>query len=175
MEWTGARYADNPTVAVSMWIAAEPERVWRLVCDIALMPTLSAELQAVQWLDGADRPRVGAAFIGHNRHPAMGEWTTRSQIIACTEPREFAWTVGDPADPTASWAFQLAPHGNGTTLTYTAQLGPGRSGLSAAIEAMPEKEQKIIFVRLREFEAALTATLAGIKGLAENPAENGTR
>ncbi|WP_372346530.1 hypothetical protein [Streptomyces sp. KL116D] len=32
------------------------------------------------------------------------------------------------------------------------QLGPGRSGLSFAIDRMPEKEQKIVFVRMREFE-----------------------
>ena len=29
-------------------------------------------------------------------------------------------------------------------------MGPARSGLSIAIDAMPEKEQKIVFVRLRE-------------------------
>jgi hypothetical protein len=47
------------------------------------------------------------------------------------------------------------------------QLGPGRSGLSLAIDQMPDKEQKIVFVRLREFERNMTATLAHIKKLAE--------
>ncbi|GAA5168773.1 hypothetical protein GCM10023321_63340 [Pseudonocardia eucalypti] len=28
MEWTGARYADKPTVQVRTWIEAPPERVW---------------------------------------------------------------------------------------------------------------------------------------------------
>jgi hypothetical protein len=32
---------------------------------------------------------------------------------------------------------------------------------------MPEKEQKIVFVRLREFETGMKANLAGIKKLAE--------
>jgi len=49
------------------------------------------------------------------------------------------------------------------------QMGPGRSGLSVAIDQMPDKEQKIVFVRLREFEANMEATLALIKGLAEDP------
>ena len=47
------------------------------------------------------------------------------------------------------------------------RLGPGRSGLSIAIDQMPDKEQKIVFVRLREFEESMTRTLAAIKALAE--------
>ncbi|HTM85126.1 MAG TPA: SRPBCC family protein [Mycobacterium sp.] len=173
MEWTGARYADSPTVTASTRIAAEPERVWAVVSDIAVMPALSDELQAVEWTDGAAGPALGAAFLGHNRHPSIGEWTSRSQIIACDRPRAFAWSVGDPDAPAATWGFALTPESGdpvATTLTYTAQLGPGRSGLSLAIEAMPEKEQTIVFVRLREFETALTNTLAAIKRLAEGPA-----
>jgi len=50
------------------------------------------------------------------------------------------------------------------------QVGPGRSGLSYAIDRMPDKEQKIVFVRLREFEANMGATLAEIKRLAEGMA-----
>ena len=45
--------------------------------------------------------------------------------------------------------------------------GPARSGLSLAIDAMPDKEAKIVFVRLREREAALKHNLAAIKELAE--------
>jgi hypothetical protein len=46
-------------------------------------------------------------------------------------------------------------------------MGPGRSGLNLAIDAMPDKEQKIVFVRLRDMEAGLTGNLAAIKKLAE--------
>lgn len=48
------------------------------------------------------------------------------------------------------------------------QMGPGRSRLSMAIEAVPDKEQKVVFVRLREFEAVISKTLAAIKRLAEH-------
>jgi hypothetical protein len=48
------------------------------------------------------------------------------------------------------------------------QMGPARSGLSFAIDRMPEKEQKIVFVRMREFEANMTVTLEGFKKLAES-------
>ncbi|ASW92567.1 cyclase [Mycobacterium marseillense] len=168
MEWTGARYADTPTVEASTWIDADPHRVWSLVCDIALMPAVSNELKAVQWAEGSDGPRVGARFIGHNEHEAFGQWSTTSQIVACDEPREFAWAVGEPDNPAATWRFRLAPRDGGTALNYWMQMGPGRSGLSTAIDSMPDKEQKIVFVRMREFEAAIGKTLASIKRLAEH-------
>src|ERR1700761_4937925 len=107
VEWTGARYADNPTVEASTWIDADPARVWSLVSDIALMPTLSNELQSVEWLDGATGPRVGARFVGHNQHDAFGQWSSTSHIVACDEPRQFAWAVGDFEKPSASWRFLL--------------------------------------------------------------------
>ncbi|WP_082953066.1 SRPBCC family protein [Mycobacterium sp. 852002-10029_SCH5224772] len=168
VEWTGARYADAPTVEASTWIDADPARVWSLVSDIALMPALSDELKAVEWAEGSDGPRVGARFIGHNAHDAFGQWDSTSQIVACDQPREFAWAVGEPDDPAAMWRFRLAPRDEGTVLTYWMQMGPGRSGLSVAIESMPDKEQKIVFVRLREFEGAIGNTLAAIKRLAEH-------
>ncbi|OBG74919.1 cyclase [Mycobacterium sp. E2462] len=168
MEWTGARYADTPTVEASTWIDADPARVWSLVADINLMPSLSNELQSVQWAEGADGPRVGARFVGHNQHDAFGVWSTTSQIFACERQREFGWVVGDPERPSATWRFRLTPRDGGTALNYWMQMGPGRSGLSVAIDSMPDKEQKIVFVRMREFEAAIDKTLAAIKRLAEH-------
>ncbi|WP_197694723.1 SRPBCC family protein [Mycobacterium sp. 852002-51971_SCH5477799-a] len=168
VEWTGARYADTPTVEASTWIDADPARVWALVSDIALMPAFSDELKAVEWAEGSEGPRVGARFIGHNEHDAFGQWSSTSQIVACDQPHEFAWAVGQPDDPAAMWRFRLVPRDGGTLLNYWMQMGPGRSGLSVALEAMPDKEQKIVFVRLREFEGAIGKTLAAIKRLAEH-------
>ncbi|MGA7053274.1 MAG: SRPBCC family protein [Mycobacterium sp.] len=168
VEWTGARYSDCPTVEVSAWIDAEPDRVWDLVSDIQLMPTFSDELQSVDWLDGAAGPRLGARFVGHNKHDAFGQWSTTSHIVAFDQPREFAWAVGNPGNPAAIWRFVLAPSDGGTTLTFWMQMGPASSGLSAAIESMPDKEQKIVFVRMREFETAIGKTVAALKRLAEH-------
>lgn len=168
VEWTGARYADCPTVEASTWIDADADRVWSLVSDIALMPAFSNELKAVQWAEGFDSPRVGARFIGHNEHDAFGQWSSTSQIVVCDRPHEFCWAVGKPDEPAAKWRFRLAPRHGGTVLTYWMQMGPGRSGLSVALESMPDKEQKIVFVRLREFEGAIEKTLAAIKRLAEH-------
>lgn len=167
MEWTGARYEDKPTVEVRIWIDARPQRVWALVSDIALMPVMSKELQSVAWLDGADGPAVGARFVGHSKHDAFGEWSTTSHVIDCEPERVLAWAVEDPADPSAIWRFRLRPQDGGTELLEWMQLGPGRSGLSVAIDRMPEKEQKIVFVRLREFERSIASTLEQIKKRAE--------
>jgi hypothetical protein len=88
-------------------------------------------------------------------------------IVAYDPPRVFAWAVGDPEFPAATWRFSLEPRPGGTLLRQWVQVGPGRSGLSVAIEQMPDKEQKIVFVRLREFETYMGTTLAAIKRLAE--------
>ena len=167
MEWTGARYADNPTVEVRIWIDAPPARVWELVSDVEQMPAMSSELQSVTWLDGAAGPAMGARFTGHNRHEAMGEWEATSQVVECEPERVFGWAVGDAASPAAQWRFRLEPKDGGTELSEWVRLGPGRSGLSSAIDRMPDKEQKIVFVRLREFERNMTATLEQLKARAE--------
>ncbi|MFG2727840.1 SRPBCC family protein [Streptomyces canus] len=169
MEWTGACYADKPTVEVPIWIAAPPERVWELVSDIELMPRLSSELHSVEWLDGTTGPALGARFVGRSKHKDFGEWATTSHIVEYEPPRVFAWAVEDPQHPTAIWRFTLEPQDGGTLLRQWMQMGPGRSGLSFAIDRMPEKEQKIVFVRMREFESNIGATLEAIKKLAEEP------
>jgi uncharacterized membrane protein len=167
MEWTGARYADTPTVQVRTWIGAPPKRVWELVSDIQLMPTMSTELQSIEWLDEATEPSVGARFVGHSKHEALGEWSTTSEVIECEPERVLAWAVEDPQNPTAIWRFRLEPKDGGTELSEWMQMGPARSGLSFAIDRMPEKEQKIVFVRMREFEKNIAFTLDQIKRLAE--------
>ena len=167
MEWTGARYADKPTVEVRTWIGAPPGRVWELVSDVELMPAMSSELQSVEWLDGANGPAAGARFTGRSKHDAMGEWETTSQVVEFEPGRVFGWAVGDPASPSALWRFRLESKDGGTELSEWMQMGPGRSGLSFAIDQMPDKEQKIVFVRMREFERNITATLEQIKALAE--------
>ena len=167
MEWTGARYADRPTVEVRTWIAAPPTRVWTLVSDIGLMPRLSPELDSVRWLDDRDGPALGARFVGTSKHEALGEWSTTSHIVEYEPSRVLAWAVEDPQHPTALWRFTLEPENDGTLLREWMQMGPARSGLSFAIDHMPDKEQKIVFVRMREFEANMTVTLREIKKLAE--------
>jgi uncharacterized protein YndB with AHSA1/START domain len=161
-----ARLVSSPGTEVSTTIAATPLRVWRLVSDIELMPRLSSELQSVEWL-GGDGPRLGAQFVGINRHSAIGEWTTQSEVIEWEAPRVFAWAVGGRERPAAIWRFTLTPMDHGTTLTYRVQLGPGRSGVTLLVDRDPDRETVIVAARLRQFDEAMTATVEGIRTLAE--------
>jgi uncharacterized protein YndB with AHSA1/START domain len=161
------KYADGPTVEVEILVDAPPARVWELVTDINLPARFSAEFQGATWLADATGPAVGARFRGRNRHPAIGEWETTSHVVACEPERVFEWAVTDPDQPSASWRYSLEAQGSGTRLTQWMRIGPGRSGLSIAIDAMPDREDRIIERRQSEHRENMTATIEGIKALAE--------
>jgi hypothetical protein len=161
------RYADGPTAEATVHVSTPPDVLWPLVSDIHLVASLSSEVQEVAWLGEVREPAVGAAFRGRSRHRAVGEWTTTSRVVACDPPRVFAWAVEGPEDPAAMWRFELIPRGGGTDLRQWARMGPGFSFLCEAIEAMPEKEERIVAGRLREWQAAIEANLAALKELAE--------
>jgi uncharacterized protein YndB with AHSA1/START domain len=159
------RYADCPTVDADILIDAPIERVWQLVTDIELPSRFSSEFAGATWLD--DGPREGARFVGRNRHPAIGEWETTSIVKRFDPPHAFEWCVTDLDEPSAVWRFELEEEDGRVRLRQHAQMGPAPSGLSIAINAMPDKEERIVARRLEEFEANMRATLDGIKRLAE--------
>ena len=153
--------------AVSIDIAAPPERVWELITDVTLLPRFSTELQHAEWAEGFDAAALGAQFLGTNRHPAIGEWTTTSHIIEFEPPRLFSWAVGNPEMCAATWQFETNPISNGTRLRYTARLGPGQSGVTMLIKREPDRADEIVARRLAQWEAGMQATVAGIRELAE--------
>ncbi|HEX6657952.1 MAG TPA: SRPBCC family protein [Ilumatobacter sp.] len=159
------RYADGPTVEVTRHIAASAGDVWLLVSDISLPARFSSEFTGAEWLGGAHGAVLGACFAGHNQHSAIGTWTTTSTVIECEPGRTFAWAVGDAEYPSATWRFDLEADGDNTLLTFAARIGPGSSGLTPAIVAMPDKEERIIDRRLAEFRRNMEATLDGIAAI----------
>ena len=165
------RYRDCPTTQADLVIAAPAAVVWALVCDIQLPARFSSEFDGGQWLDGASAPALGAQFTGRNHHPAVGRWQTTSTICEYEPEQVLGWAVGDPVRPAARWRFTLAVQDGGTRLTQWMQIGPAPSGISPAIEARPDKESAILHRRLAEHQANMTATLAGIKELAEAEAQ----
>lgn len=148
-------------------VNAPVQTVWELVTDITLMPRFSTELQEIEWAEGSDCPCLGARFIGVNRHPSVGRWTTTSTVIEFDPPRAFAWAVGDPDNPAATWRFDLTDVAGGTALRHTANIGPGPSGVTMLIERAPDRAAEIVANRLGEVTAAMTATLAAIAETAE--------
>lgn len=159
----------RPEASASVDIAARPERVWDIVADVTLMPQWSTELLSVEWAEGFHASALGARFLGRNRHRAVGEWTTVSQIVVFDPPRAFGWVVGDPRNATATWIFELLPVRDATRLSYHAQIGPGPSGVTMLIEREPHRAQEIVANRLGQFRGSMQATLEGIRALAENP------
>jgi hypothetical protein len=92
-----------------------------------------------------------------------------STVVVCDEPRAFGWVVGDLTNPTATWRFELERVEGGTLLRLSARIGPGESGLSPVLAALPDKEERIVARRLKELRTNMAATVRGIRALAERP------
>ncbi|MGI9597174.1 MAG: hypothetical protein ACR2QK_13505 [Acidimicrobiales bacterium] len=106
----------------------------------------------------------------------MGEWSATCAVSALEPERVFEWTLagGQPPQKAARWCFDLSPETDGgSRLRFTAEMGPGPSGLTPAIERMPDREEEIVARRLSEWNANMIRTIEGIKALAEgtDPAE----
>jgi hypothetical protein len=167
------KYADCPTVEVSIDISAPPAVVWELVSDIELSGRFSTEVSGADWLEGNDGPALDAHFVGHSAHDAIGEWTTTCIVTGYEVERLFEWSViGRDDDVSSIWRYSIDDLGDGQVrLTHWFQMGPGRGGLNYAIEAMPDKEDRIVARRLGEHERNMERVVAGVKELAES---NGT-
>ena len=163
------KYADCPTASVSTDIAAPPAVVWALVSDIGLSSRFSSEVSGVAWLDGADGPGLGARFVGHSAHDAIGEWSTTCIVTAFEPEHVFEWSViGRDGDVSSIWRYTITETGDGGChLDSWFQMGPGRGGLNYAIEAMPDKEERIVARRLEEHRVNMQRVVDGVKGLAE--------
>lgn len=159
------RYADGPSAEAEAVIDAPVARVWKLVSDIELPARFSEEFQGARWID--DRVGVGARFVGRNAHAALGEWETTSWVTRWEPARAFGWSVTDPDDPSATWWFLLDEVDGKVRLRHGGRMGPAPSGLSIAIAAMPDKEERIVARRIEEWACNLQATVDGIKHLAE--------
>lgn len=158
------RYRDCPTVEVEERIAGDPAAIWALVTDITFPVGQSRELMAVEWLDGATEVAVGNRFRGRNRNENIGqEWETDCTVIEFEPPHRWVWQVGGLDGISATWGFEVDPGRDAVRVRQWARMGPGRSGLSLAIDAMPEKEGRIVAGRLSEWRDAIAANLAALK------------
>ena len=97
----------------------------------------------------------------------MGEWEVTCTVVDFEHERVFAWHAGDPDNPAAQWRFEIQPLLGGTRLRFSMVLGPGTSGLTLAIDAMPDKEAAIIANRQKGQIANMRRTAEGIRDLAE--------
>ena len=162
---TVVKYADSPSTEVEVSIDAPPASVWPFLCDINVPGQFSEEFIRAEWID--EGPAVGATFRGYNRHELVGEWNLVCTVTACVDQERFEWTIGDVDFKVARWRFDLEPTESGSTLKFSAEMGPAPSGLTPAIKSMPDKEEEIVAGRLAEWTDNMRRTVEGIKGLAE--------
>ncbi|CAN5756420.1 SRPBCC family protein [soil metagenome] len=156
------RYRDQPTVEVTRRVKCDVDTAWRLVTDIHLPARCSAELQSVEWVAPADRVAVGARFRGCNQHDAMGTWETECVVAECEQDKRWVWNVVGPEGVIATWGFEVEPTSDGALVRQWARMGPGRSGLSYAIDARPELEARIVAHRLSEWQQNMQTNLDSI-------------
>ncbi len=174
------RYAEAPSIHADVLVEAAQEAVWNLVVDVERQVASSRELQRVEWVECASSLALGTCFVGHNQNELLGEWRTLSRVVEFERERTLSWVVVDVderfclpststsvVEPMATWRFDLEPVTTGTHLRQSVLIGPGRSGLSLAIDRMPEREEELVAYRVEQLRRSMEATLSALKADAE--------
>jgi hypothetical protein len=173
------RVRDLPSVEVTTRLAVDTDRAWALVTDITLPTRTAGELDTVEWEPGHDGVALGARFRGHNRSDDLGQWTTACEVVDLEPGRRWVWAVfgmwdePDPTpatpaagpDPMAWWGFEVDPARSGCIVRQFARMGPGPSGISAAVAQHPDLEGRIVERRLAVWRDAMTANLGLLSDL----------
>lgn len=161
------RYRDCPTTEAAAKIRATIDDAWALLTDIELPARFSSELQRVEWVGAVRAVEVGARFRGTNRNEHYGEWTTECVVTEVEPNRRWTWDVVSGDEVGSSWGFEVDPASTGVLVRQWVRIGPGPSGLSLSIAAMPDLEGRIITRRIEEFQAAMSANLEGLRRVLE--------
>jgi hypothetical protein len=155
--------ADGPGTVVEVDIDAPVADVWNIVTDIGFGSRFSEEFLGARWVDDAAGPALGSEFVGSSRHSAVGDWEVPCFVDRFVEHVEFGWATSDRGNPGARWCFELSPVAGAVRLRYSLRLGPGPSGITEAIERMPDKEARILHRRVEEHRANMQRVVDGIK------------
>ena len=169
-----ARLSDGPGTVVEIDIKAPLAAVWPFVTDISFPAAFSNEFTGARWAEGCNGPALGASFIGSNTHPAIGSWEVPCFVHRFVEGREFGWVTSDVNNPGARWRFELAGIAGATRLRFSVILGPGPSGISAAIANLPDREPAILRRRIGEHRANMQSVIDGLKEAAERSTPAGS-
>lgn len=161
------RYRDQPTLEVTQLVGCDVPTAWSYVTDINLPARCSAELQSVEWLDGADRVEIGARFRGRNQNDAIGNWETVCEVVEVEQESRWVWNVLGHDGAIATWGFEVEPTSTGTLIRQWARMGPAPSGLSIPIAAQPDKEARIVARRLADWQRNMQANLDWIRSQIE--------
>ena len=106
--------------SVTAPVPASPAVVWRLVSDVTRVGEWSPETASAAWVSG-EPGTVGARFKGRNKR-GRSSWSTTCQVVESEPGRSFAFVVGKPAKPSASWRYEIAPAPGGSSVTESFEL-----------------------------------------------------
>lgn len=146
-------------VEVEELLPAAPDAVFAVLSDPPRTAGLGPETHACTWA-GEERG-VGAVFTGSNRLGEL-EYDVPCTVVAHEPPTRFAWTVGDPAQPSATWTYELAPADGGTRVVQRFEHGPGRTFLRRAVTAEPERYDELVAERGAMIADGMRQVLQGV-------------
>ena len=105
------------TDAVTIDVAAPPERVYALVADITRMGEWSPECRRCTWKRGSSGPEVGARFTARNKGRRGPSWFNTPTVTAAEPGREFAFNRRGPGIGSYTWRYRFEPTATGTRVT----------------------------------------------------------
>lgn len=156
---------DGAVAQVEVVLDAPPERVFALLTDVERTGGLGPENARNVW--ESDARGVGAVFRGTNDRDGR-VWEVPCSVVEHVPPSRFAYAVGDPARPSATWSYDLAPVTGGTRVVQRFVHGPGMTYLRRAVEKHPDREAELVAGRLAELERGMRATLQAVGALLQD-------
>jgi hypothetical protein len=100
----------------SVVVDAPAEVVWQIVGDPTRVGEWSHETRAARWVAPADRPAVGARFVGVNK-VGRTTWRRTSEIVELDGRRRLAWRTVPSAiyRDSTRWTLTVEGVDDGTT------------------------------------------------------------
>ena len=100
---------------VDVVLDAPPHQVWDVLTDVPRVGEWSHECRTATWVEGHEKPVVGAVFVGGNRS-GRTRWRRRCTVTESVAPRRWVYRTsgGFPRDST-EWCFELESLADGGT------------------------------------------------------------
>lgn len=146
----------------SVHIEAPPQQVYELVADVTRMGEWSPETVECRWLDGTQRPVVGARFKGYNRR-GKARWSNTLEVLAAEPGREFAFRRELLPCGICDWRYGMELEGQGTRLTESYEMVKPEWAITTWLNG------KLLGIADRDadLQEGMRATLGRIKEAAE--------
>lgn len=159
----------------SAFVDAPPERVWRMLSDVTRMGEWSPICRRCEWLGGADTPKVGARFKGHNRQ-GLVRWTTVCEVTESEPGKVFSFRTidgtfafGARGKEQTRWRYTFEPEEIGTRVTesYEVVSEPPLVRIPEVFVSMLPFGKRVLAARARAQETGMRTTLERLKKAAE--------